>query len=68
MAIPQGRLQSELAQFTKGDRVELHPGTDAWMMGDRYGNVVYIGRKHIHVLMDRSNKIRKLHPSNVMPI
>ena len=25
-----------------GDRVELHPGTDLWMMGARYGEVVGI--------------------------
>ena len=23
-----------------GDRVELHPGTDLWMQGARYGEVV----------------------------
>ena len=23
-----------------GDRVEIHPGTDLWMMGARYGEVV----------------------------
>jgi hypothetical protein len=28
-----------------GQRVELHPGMDAWMMGDRYGVVVKTGRK-----------------------
>ena len=26
--------------FTVGDRVEIHPGTDLWMMGARYGTVV----------------------------
>lgn len=26
----------------KGDRVELHPVTDRWMMGDRYGVVVEV--------------------------
>lgn len=26
--------------YTVGDRVELHPGTDLWMQGARYGEVV----------------------------
>ena len=26
--------------FTIGDRIELHPGTDLWMRGARYGEVV----------------------------
>lgn len=43
-----------------GQRVELSPTTDAWMMGDRYGEVIKIGRKYVHVKMDRSGKVRKL--------
>ncbi len=26
--------------YKTGDRVELHPGTDLWMRGARYGTVV----------------------------
>ena len=26
--------------ITKGDRIELHPGTDLWMRGARFGEVV----------------------------
>jgi hypothetical protein len=26
--------------YTLGDRVELHPGTDLWMRGARYGTVI----------------------------
>lgn len=46
--------------FSIGQRVELHPATDAWMMGDRYGEVVKVGRSLIHVKMDRSGKVRKV--------
>lgn len=28
------------AEYTIGDRVELHPGTDLWMQGARFGLVV----------------------------
>lgn len=29
-------------EFIEGQRVQLHPATDAWMQGDRYGNVVQV--------------------------
>lgn len=37
-----------------GERVESHPATDAWMMGDRFGTITKITRKYVHVEMDRS--------------
>ena len=27
-------------EYAIGDRIELHPGTDQWMMGARYGVVI----------------------------
>ena len=38
-----------------GDRVEIHPGTDLWMMGARYGEVVstsITSDDRVHVVMD----------------
>lgn len=46
-------------------RVQLHPGTDAWMQGDRFGLVVKIGRKYLHVKMDRSGRTLKVTPESV---
>jgi hypothetical protein len=40
-----------LKDFRNGLRVELHPVADAWMMGDRLGIIVRVGRKlsvHTH--------------------
>lgn len=54
-----------LADFKIGDRVELHPATDAWMSGDRYGEVKEIGRFYLHVRMDRSKLLRKLTPEKI---
>lgn len=48
-----------------GVRVQLHPGTDAWMRGDRYGDVVKVGRKFLHVRMDRSGLTRRVSPARV---
>lgn len=55
---PQYREWIERGGFPA--RVELHPGTDAWMSGDRYGDIVSLGRKYAHVRMDRSGKTRKV--------
>lgn len=55
----------EFHNWKIGWRVELHPATDAWMMGDRYGEVVKVGRQLLHVRMDRSGKVRRIHPSNI---
>jgi hypothetical protein len=51
--------------FYKGERVSMHPATDAFMMGDRYGEVVKIGKSKIHVKMDRSGKTRLVLPGNL---
>lgn len=49
-----------------GDRVQAHPATDTWMRGDRYGTVSKIGRKHIHVKMDRSERTIRFTPHNLL--
>jgi hypothetical protein len=54
--------------FTVGQRVESHPGTDAWVFGDRYGKVVKIGRKYIHVYMGRSGRTLRFPPDRLLPI
>jgi len=42
--------------YNIGDRVELHPGTDLWMRGARYGRVVGSSSTpsdRVHVKLDR---------------
>lgn len=41
-----------LSDFTPGVRIELHPATDLWMRGARFGTVRKIGRKFLMVEMD----------------
>ena len=48
-----------------GQRASMHPATDAFMMGDRYGDVVKVGKTKIHVKMDRSGKVRQVSPRNL---
>ena len=40
-----------------GNRVAISPSTDLWMRGERYGEVVKIGRKFIHVKGDRTQRV-----------
>lgn len=51
-----------------GTRVQLHSATDRWMRGDRYGDVIKIGRKYNHVLMDRSGQTIKIRPENLIEV
>ena len=46
--------------------MELAPHTDAWMSGDRYGVVVGVGHKRLHVHMDRSKAVRNVAPGDVL--
>lgn len=54
-------------RFTEGMRVETHPATDEWMSGDRFGTVVKVATKYIHVKMDRSGRTLKFTLHNILP-
>ncbi len=58
----------QINEFRIGDRIEMHPATDAWMRGDRYGVVREIGSKWLRVRMDRSDRMIRAAPSNVSTI
>lgn len=51
-----------------GQRVQAHPATDVWVMGDRFGEVVKVGRKYIHVKMDHSGRTRLFIPALLMEV
>lgn len=57
-----------ITDFAVGQRVESHPATDAWIFGDRYGEVVKVGRNLVHVKMDRSGRTLKFLPRNIYQI
>jgi hypothetical protein len=61
-------IAAALTDFRPGDRVELHPGTDRWLMGDRFGIVERIGREHVHVALDKSGRVIAFHPLNLILI
>jgi hypothetical protein len=53
------------AEFVVGNRVQLAPHTDRWMRGDRFGTIVKVTHKLVHVKMDKSEHLAKLHPSRI---
>ena len=69
--------------LTKGTRVEIHPATDHWMRGDRYGTVVGYGRarefatsgagerfmaRPVRIKLDKSGKVVRFHDDCVYVI
>jgi hypothetical protein len=58
------------ADFKAGQRVALHPATDLWMQGARYGMVVSVNvaRSIVSVQVDGLNRARKIHPSNLLHV
>ncbi|APD18239.1 hypothetical protein SEA_HAMMY_76 [Mycobacterium phage Hammy] len=43
-------------EFQVGARVATHPGTVAWLRGERFGEVVKIGRDVVHVTLERTRR------------
>jgi hypothetical protein len=63
--ILQGNYDDTALAVRLGDRVQLHPATDLWMRGAKYGTVVKFGRKYLHIQLDINDKIVKMLPTNV---
>ena len=65
MATLTEKEQAEiLRQYLLGRRVELHPATDAWMMGDRYGTIVKVNKSNVSIKMDKSGRTLKVTENN----
>jgi hypothetical protein len=61
------KLTLTLDGFAIGQRVQMHPATNAWIRGDRYGEIIKLTSK-VHVKLDRSGRTLRCAPANVMPI
>jgi hypothetical protein len=57
-----------LADFKVGDRVELHPATDMWMRGARFGTVTKVGRRWLHVRLDHTGTVSHFAPHNIYAV
>lgn len=58
-------IELEEADCKVGDRVKLHPATDSWMKGDRYGTIDGTWFNFYWVRLDKSGTRIKLHRSLV---
>lgn len=58
----------EMAEIEEGKRYQMHPVTDLFMFGDRYGEVASKGSKYVYVRMERSGRLRSVLPGNLLPI
>lgn len=57
-----------VGEFRIGMRVEMHPATDLWMMGARFGDVVKVGRTRVHVKLDKIKAVKKVDPDLIRPV
>ncbi len=56
---------TDTSEFRIGQRVEVHPASDAWMSGDRYATVTRVGKSIVFARMDKSNRVRWWHPESL---
>lgn len=54
-----------LNDFRIGDRVELHPATDLWMRGARYGTVIRVGRTVLTINVDKLGRTVRVAPEDI---
>ena len=52
--------------FTVGQNVELHPCTDRWMRGDRFGEVTGLRDQSVRVRLTVSGKSSWFHQDNIL--
>ena len=58
----------KISDFKIGDRIQLHPAMDLWMAGARYGDVVNLGSKLVHVQLDKLKRQTRVYPKDIMEI
>ena len=54
--------------FVKGQRVEMHPATDLWMRGARFGTVTHVGKSRVNVKLDKLACVIYVAPRNLLPL
>ncbi len=61
-------LKSLPERFPVDKRIEMHPATDQWMRGARYGSVRKVDGKTglVHVKLDKIKKILRCAPADLL--
>lgn len=75
--------RTNMTAYWVGKRIQVHPATDAWMRGDRFGTVVGIGaareyvdretrqtsmQRPLKVKLDKSGDVVRCHPDTVIEV
>lgn len=45
-------------KISEGDVVEVHPASDWWMRGVRYGTVLDVRRKYVYIQANTGHRIK----------
>ena len=61
-------MANTVRDFKVGQRVQLHPATDRWMRGDKYGTVTKLGVKYVEVHMTTSGSTLRIQPENLLHV
>ena len=64
--VPLQDTSNTLDAFKHGDRVQVHPATDIWMMGDTHGRVTEVFGGKVSVKMERSKRTRRFLPGDLL--
>ncbi len=55
--LKDAEIERKMLHYLDGRHVELHPATDRWMMGDRFGAIVRLRKDGAaYIKLDRSGK------------
>lgn len=53
------------AGFVVGQRVAIHPANNSWLMGERFGEVIRLGRRWVYVKLDLSRREIPFYPGDL---
>ncbi len=54
-----------ISSFRIGDRVQMHPATDWWMRGVKFGEVVNLGETCLVIKLDLRPRRITVHPDKI---
>lgn len=62
------RQENNIRDFKPSDRVQLHPATDMWMRGARFGTVQSIGKTRVTLHIDALDAVMTMYPRDLLHV
>lgn len=66
MNTQKDRTMTTVRDFTVGQRVQLHPATNLWMRGAKFGEVVRVTTFYVYVKVDAIGRTYRFAPGNLL--